>query len=165
MLSFFTIESNILCGVVAVQLARTPDRDGAAWRAVRLASLFAITVTGVVYSTVLAAVHEPHGWRETVSNALLHYVVPLAVVVGWLAFGPRPRVTGRVVVRAMLFPVVWLGYTLIRVAAAKWYPYPFLDVATHGYARVVGNAVAVTAVFAGVAALLWFGDRKLPVAR
>lgn len=47
-LSFFTIESNILSGVTSAQLARNPNRDGPVWRAVRLASLFGSTVTGIV---------------------------------------------------------------------------------------------------------------------
>ncbi len=53
-LSFFTIQSNLLSGVVSAQLTIRPDRDGRGWRAVRLAALFGITVTGIVYSTVLA---------------------------------------------------------------------------------------------------------------
>src|SRR5215469_4800140 len=44
-LSFFTIQSNLLSGVVSAQLAVRSDRDGTAWRAVRLAALFGITVT------------------------------------------------------------------------------------------------------------------------
>src|SRR5579875_3680576 len=59
--SFFTIQSNVLCGIVSAQLAARPARDGPAWRPVRLAALFGITVTGIVYSTVLAAMHQPNG--------------------------------------------------------------------------------------------------------
>ena len=162
--SFFTILSNILCGIVAAQLALRPDRDGALWRVTRLAALFAITVTGIVYSTVLAAVHEPHGWKETSSNTVFHYVVPIAMVLGWLLFGPRPRVTAGTVLRALIYPIAYLGYALVFGAASGWYPYPFLDVPTHGYTRVALNAVLVTAVFAVVAALFALGDRRRPAA-
>ena len=55
-LSFFTVQSNILSGVTSAQLARTPNRDGGGWRAARLAALFGITVTGIVYGTVLSKV-------------------------------------------------------------------------------------------------------------
>lgn len=161
-LSFFTIESNILSGLVSALLALRPARDGRGLRVLRLAALIGITVTGVVYGTVLARVHEPHGWRETTSNALFHYVVPIAMVLGWLLFGPRPRITVATIGWALLWPIAYLAYTLVRGAATHWYPYPFLDVATHGYARVVVNCVGVTAVFAVVAALLLLGDRALP---
>src|ERR1700728_394722 len=60
-LSFFTVQSNLLCGIVSAQLAVRPDRDGPAWRALHLAALYGITVTGIVYSTVLAAIHQPNG--------------------------------------------------------------------------------------------------------
>jgi hypothetical protein len=51
--SFFTIQSNLLAGITSAQLFRNPNRDGRIWRAMRLAALFGITVTGIVYSTVL----------------------------------------------------------------------------------------------------------------
>jgi hypothetical protein len=93
--SFFTIESNLLSGITSAHLFRNPNRDGRIWRAVRLAALFGIAVTGIVYSTVLAKIHEPHGWKETSTNTAFHYIVPIMVVVGWLLFGPRPRIERR----------------------------------------------------------------------
>jgi hypothetical protein len=39
---------------------------------VRLAALFGIAVTSIVYSTVLAKIHEPHGWKETSTNTAFH---------------------------------------------------------------------------------------------
>ncbi len=159
--SFFTIQSNVLSGIVSAQLALRPDRDGPTWRALRLAALFGITITGIVYSTVLATIHQPRAGAETFVNTLVHYVVPVMAVVGWLAFGPRPRIDRRTIGRSLLFPAGWLVYTLLRGAAFDWYPYPFLDVASHGYPRVALNAVAVTAVFALVALLFAVGDRRL----
>jgi hypothetical protein len=126
---------------------------------VRLASLFGITVTGIVYATVLAKVHEPHGWQETSTNTAFHYIVPIMMVLGWLLFGPRRRIERRTVVLATLWPIGWAIYTLIHGAITKWYPYPFLDVTTHGYDRVIINAVAVVAVLLAVTGLFWFGDK------
>ena len=163
-LSFFTIQSNLLCGIVSGQLAARPDRDGPAWRPLRLAALFGITVTGIVYSTVLAAIHEPNGTAETAVNAVVHYIVPIMMIVGWLALGPRPRIDRSTVLLSLLFPVLWMACTLVRGAIWKWYPYPFLDVASHGYARVAVNALLVTVVFGAVASLFAFGDRRLPAA-
>ena len=102
--SFFTIQSNLLCGVVSAQLAARPDRDGSAWRPLRLAALCGITVTGIVYSTVLAAIHQPNGPAETAVNLVVHYLVPISMVVGWLAFGPRPRIERRTVLAVPALP-------------------------------------------------------------
>jgi hypothetical protein len=159
--SFFTIQSNILSAIVSVQLAREPDRDGRLWRVLRLMALIGITVTGVVYSTVLARVHEPKGWEQVSTNTVFHYIVPIAMVLGWVLFGPRPRINRSVVAGTLVWPVLWMGYTLAHGAASKWYPYPFVDVATHGYGRVLVNAVLVAMVCVVVGALYAFGDRKL----
>lgn len=163
-LSFFTIQSNILSGVVSAQLARNGDRDGPVWRAVRLASLVGIIITGIIYATVLAAVHEPHGWKETFSNAVFHYLVPFMMVVGWLLFGPRPRIEARTIALSLLYPIAWVAYTLIDGAVTSWYPYPFLDVVSHGYATVLGNGALVVVVLGLVTGLYRLGDRYLPVA-
>jgi hypothetical protein len=161
-LSFFTIQSNLLAGLVSAQLAARRDRDGPAWRVLRLAALVGITVTGIIYSTVLAAVHEPNGAAEAAVNTVVHYLVPVMAVVGWLAFGPRPRIDVRTVALSLLFPVGWLAYTIVRGAIWKWYPYPFVDVVSHGYGRVALNALLVTAVLGVVAGLFAAGDRWLP---
>ncbi|WP_203336212.1 Pr6Pr family membrane protein [Nocardioides limicola] len=160
--SFFTIQSNILCGIVAATLVVNPDRDGPLWRPVRVAAVFGITVTGIVYATILAAIHTPVGWMQVWSNAGFHYVVPVMTLVGWLIFGPRPRVDRRTIALAMLWPIIWTGYTLLRGAATQWYPYPFIDVAAHGYSGVAINIVAILLgglVLIGIMAAL---DRALP---
>lgn len=160
-LSFFTIQSNILSGIVSAQLARNPYRNGPVWRVVRLAALVGITVTGVVYASVLAKVHEPHGGKEIFANTVFHYLVPVMMVVGWVLFGPRPRVNLRTVGLSLLYPVGWMIYTLIDGAVSSWYPYPFLDVISHGYVRVALNGTLVVVVLGVVTALFWWGDRRL----
>jgi hypothetical protein len=62
---------------------------------------------------------------------------------------------------AILWPIAWAIYSLIHGAITKWYPYPFLDVNTHGYVRVIVNAVAVVAVLLVVTGLYWLGDQRL----
>ena len=163
-LSFFTIQSNLIVGWTSAQLALRPDRDGPAWRVVRLDGLFGIAVTGIVYSTVLAKIHEPKGWEQVSTNTAFHYVVPIMAVLGWLLFGPRPRVTLDVLRNALVWPVLYFGYTLIHGGITHWYPYPFVDVVSHGYSRVLLNALAVTGVLAAVAFVIGVIDKKLPPA-
>lgn len=160
--SFFTIESNTLAALGAWLLALNPARDGRGWRVLRLDSLVGITVTGLVYGTVLSKVHEPHGWQETSTNIVLHYAVPILMVVGWLVFGPRPRITAGVVGSALIWPALYLLYILIQGWFSKWYPYPFLDVISDGYGPVLLNAVAVLVALTLVTVLFWWGDRVLP---
>ena len=159
--SFFTIQSNALVLALAVTLARDPDRDGERWRVLRLDALLGITVTGLVFAVVLAPTLDPAGvgWW---TNAGLHYVAPVATLVLWLVFGPRPRITGSTVARALVWPLLWAGYTLAHGAVSGWYPYPFLDVGELGHAAALRNLAVVTAL--ALLFLLAFraADRRLP---
>jgi hypothetical protein len=164
MFSYFTIQSNLLVGVAAVTLAASPARDGAVWRVLRLDGLVGISVTGVVYTTVLRSTVNLHGWAAA-TDAVFHYVVPLMAVLGWLAFGPRPRAGRRTVAWSLAWPVAWLGYTLLHGQASGWYPYPFINVTEHGYGVVAVNSLLVTVVLAVMAAAFWLGDAYLPGGR
>jgi hypothetical protein len=130
----------------------------------RVDALVGITVTGIVYSTVLARMHEPKGWEQTTTNATFHYIAPLLAVIGWLMFGPRPRIDRATVRWSLVWPVLWFGYTIVHGVVSDWYPYPFVSVIDHGYGRVLLNALAVTGVLGAVAAAFAFGDRKLRAA-
>ncbi len=161
LLSYFTIQSNIIVTVVAVTLFLRPDRDGPLWRIARLASLVCITVTGLVYVTVLRGLFELTA-AERVADTGLHYVTPVLVILGWLLFGPRPRINLRTIGLTLLFPVLWLGYTLARGELTGEYPYPFVDVDTEGYARVAVNCLLVTALFLAVSWGYRVLDTRLP---
>jgi hypothetical protein len=159
--SFFTIESNILLLAAAVSLALHPGREGRFWRVLRLDALLGIIITGLVYATVLAGTAHPKGagyW----SNLGFHYFAPWWALLGWLLFGPRPRIERATVAWAFLWPALWIGYTLAHGAATGWYPYPFTDVTQIGYAAALRNlffVVVLALAFAGGLRLL---DTRLP---
>ncbi|GAB3593914.1 Pr6Pr family membrane protein [Angustibacter peucedani] len=159
--SFFTVQSNLLVIAGAATLAVRPDRDGPVWRVLRLDGVVCIAVTGLVYAVVLRPVVHNEGWA-VLTDTVFHVVVPVAAVVGWLAFGPRPRVDVRTVAWSLLFPLLWLGYTLVRGAAVHEYPYPFVDVDDLGYARVLVNCLGVTVLLLLLAAAALALDRRLP---
>ncbi len=153
MFTFFTIDSNVIVGVTTLLLA-LPGGWKPAWstvfRVFRLAGLVAITITGVVYHLLLAGLAELTAWG-TVADVLLHTVVPIMAVAGWLLFGPRGRTSPRIAVLALVFPVCWLAMTLVRGPIVDWYPYPFVDVADLGYPRVLLNVTGISALFLAVA--------------
>jgi hypothetical protein len=85
------------------------------------------------------------------------------MVAGWLLFGPRPRIERQTILRALLWPVAWTGYILVYGRITKWYPYPFVDVSTHGYGRVIINSLAVVVLLFVVTSVYWLGDHRLPL--
>jgi hypothetical protein len=159
--SYFTIQSNLLVLASVLPLVRDPEHDGRQWRVVRLASLLGITVTGLVYAVVLAPLYDPqglHAWTNTGE----HYISPVMTVLGWLLLGPRPRIAMAVVARALVWPLLWIGYTLAHGAATGWYPYDFLDVSALGYVVALRNLAFVVLLAAAFLLLFRFVDRGLP---
>ncbi|TCK24831.1 Pr6Pr family membrane protein [Pseudonocardia endophytica] len=159
--SYFTIESNVFVLVVATSLALDPERDGRWWRVVHIDALLGIAVTGVVFATILAPIVQLTGVAYAATIAF-HYVAPIAAVLGWLVFGPRPRVDPAALLGAAVWPVAWIAWTFLHGAVTGWYPYPFLDVGRLGAAVAARNVgfVVVGAVVVGL--LLWWADRRLP---
>ena len=161
--SYFTVLSNLLVCWTTARAARDASTDGPVWRVLRLDAVVAITVTGLVHWFLLRPLLSLSGWPYALDK-LLHVVVPVLAVLGWLVFGPRPRVTRREVLYALIFPVAWLAWTLVVGAINGWYPYPFLDVPEQGVPAVVLACLGVTALLLALAALVWLADRRLPPA-
>lgn len=163
--SYFTVQSNILVLIASIVLMLRPTRDGTIWRIVRLDSLLAIVITGIVYATLLAPLVEDHGSAASViSNALLHYIAPWLSLVVWLLIGPRPRISWATVAGAFIWPAAWIAYTLIHGAISGWYPYPFLDAGQLGYPTAVRNIIAIL-LGAGVIAVIFRFLDRLPSLR
>jgi len=151
--AYFTIQSNLLVAIAAVQLARDPARDGRWWRVLRVAGVAGIGVTGLVHFVLLRPLLDLNG-ADYVADKLLHMVVPVLAVVGWALFGPRPRVTGRDVGFAIIWPFAWLAWTLVVGGLNGWYPYPFLDHREDGAGAVVVACIGITVLFLAVLAVI-----------
>ena len=160
LVSYFTIQSNVLVAVTAWQLWRDPLRDGRWWRPVRLAALVGITVTGLVHFVLLRPLLHLEG-ADWLADKMLHMAVPLLAVVVWLLAGPRPRVSWRTVGEALVWPVVWTVWTLVVGALSGWYPYPFLDHRENGVGAVVVACVGITVLFLLLFAGATTLDRRL----
>lgn len=161
---FFTIQSNVIVGITCLLLAVDPDRSSTAFRTFRLTGLVCIAVTGIVFHTMLSGLAELRGWELGADHAL-HTISPLMAVTGWFVFGPRRLTAPRIVVLSLIFPICWLVFALIRGEIIDYYPYPFLDVNDHGYARVLLNTVGISALYVGLAAGATALDGRLDRAR
>ena len=159
--SYLTIWSNVRVCVTTLLLALDPSRDGRIFRVLRLDGLVIVFGGGIVHFFLLRPLLDLDG-ADLLADKLLHVVVPLLAVVGWLAFGPRGRVARDDVLPFLVVPVVWLAYTLVRGPFVDWYPYPFLDVDEEGYAAVAVSCVGVSVLLVALAfGAIWL-DRLLP---
>lgn len=150
--SYFTIQSNLIAAAVLIAAGvgllrgRPASERLDLWRG---AATLYIATTGVVYSLLLAA-DEPSLFRWT--NLVLHYAMPIALVVDWAAVRTGAPIAFRRAVVWIAYPAAFIAYTLVRGAVADWYPYPFVDVADRGYPAVLVTTVVLGAAMIG---LIW----------
>jgi hypothetical protein len=140
-ITYFTILSNIVVAVVLTALVVRPsvfarrDAVGTVWRTLRLDSVLMIVITGIVYNLLLAEGGKS-GWDLT-SNTMLHIATPLITLVVWIIAGPRGLINRRVIGLALVLPLLWAAFALVRGQVVGAYPYLFLDVGTNGLASVL----------------------------
>lgn len=158
---YFTIQSNIAVAWATYLLARGHETDTRFFRVLRLDAVLGIAITGVVHFVLLRPLLDLDG-ASYVADKLLHMVVPVLALVGWLALGPRGLLARSDVPPALLWPIAWLAGILLYGAVTDWYPYPFIDVVEHGYVVVLLNSVGITALFLAIAALLVWADARMP---
>ncbi|MDF3981731.1 Pr6Pr family membrane protein [Luteibacter sp. PPL201] len=162
-LSFFTILSNLLVALVATAIA-----TGGNWapfnrlRTARVRGLAAlsITVTWLVYMTVLQGHWHPRG-VHLIADRTVHYVVPLMYVAWWATLQEHGTLSWGDIGRWLGFPLAFAVWTLLRGAVVHEYPYPFMDVDRIGYGHVVLNSLAVGVLFVVLGALYVSLDRVL----
>jgi hypothetical protein len=136
--SFFTVQSNIFASAMlmfgaAFLLAGTASRKLDFFRG---AATLYMLVTGVVFAILLSGLEGIIFTAVPWDNIVLHYIMPLVMIIDRLWDNPSQTVTFRRALKWLIYPVVFVGYTLIRGIFANWYPYPFLDPANGGYVSV-----------------------------
>ena len=73
---------------------------------------------------------------------------------------PNVHLTRRDALGWLVFPLLWLVYTMVRGSIAGWYPYPFLDPAHGGYGQVAITSLVILVAGAAVCLFIaWLGSR------
>jgi hypothetical protein len=160
--SYFTIDSNLIAvALLLVGVARWRSTSSSGLDVLRGAGVVYMSVTGVVFTLLLSGVDVDTQLKWV--NTVVHELMPLVMVADWLIAPPASRLTLRQGALWLLFPLVWIIYTLIRGAAANWYPYPFLNPANGGYASVTLYCVGILVFMLVVcAAVVWLGNLRHP---
>lgn len=88
-----------------------------------------MAVVGIVFSILLR--DEDVGSLQPWVNTVLHYIMPVVMVLDWL-----------------IFPFIYIVYTLVRGAIADFYLYPFLNPAkVGGYGGVALYCLGILVLF------------------
>lgn len=166
-LSFFTIQTNALVALAMLLPLVAPESRLGRWVAkpsVRTVLAAYILIVFAVYVLLLRSEWSPQGW-DRFADQLLHYVTPAIFVIDWLLFVPRGQVSWRVVPKALAFPILYMGWTLLHGHLANWYPYPFLNVGKFGLDAALRNGGGLLLVFGAVTAAFVWLDRRLAARR
>jgi len=155
--SYFTVQSsliNVVVLLVGATLALRWRHDPELFTAVRMSTVAYAAVTCVVYNVLLRNLPDDGFVGLAWPGEVMHVWIPIFIVVEWIvAPGRAPLGWGRVGTAAV-FPLVWLGFTLVRGVLTRWYPYPFLDPdAPDGPVTVIAYVVAISAFIIAVAAV------------
>ncbi len=158
--SYFTVLSNLFASAMllfgAFRPAHEPSRTVEMFRG---AAVVYILTTGIVYLVLLSGRAPAYPWV----NAILHYLMPVAMTLDWLLDPPRVRLDlPRTVALWMVFPLLYIPYTLARGAIVEWYPYFFVNPhRSGGYLLVAGDCLAVGIGIVGlIVVTTWAGNRR-----
>jgi hypothetical protein len=159
--SYFTIQTNTMVAIIAAACALSGRHDGFLTRPATLGAVTVyIVIVGVIYAVLLAGLRELVGLAVTVDIGL-HRVVPLLFALYWLVFVPKGRLAWGDPLFWLIFPALYVGYSLIYGTLTARYLYPFSNVPVLGYPRALGNAGVILLAFYGLGLALVAVDRTL----
>ena len=153
--SFFTIQSNLFAAVVFLLAALTGlgQRPSRTFDFIRGAAVLYMTTRFVVYGLLLSGYQEELQTTVSWVDTVLHRIFPLVLIADWLIVPPSRKITFRKGLIWLVYPAVYMVYSLIRGARVDWYPYPFLDPREDGgYGAVALYSVGIAI---GIIAFIW----------
>lgn len=160
--SYFTNLSNLFAAfalLLSVFTSKGKSRD-----LVRYISAVNMIVVGLVFAVLLRNVDL--GALLPWVNHVLHYLMPVAIVLDWLMSPPVSRPGSKSILLALAFPTLYLMYVIVRGADTGWYPYPFLNpVQVGGYGGVAAYALGIAATFVLAAWVLLAAGNRLASTR
>jgi hypothetical protein len=136
MARFFTILTMVLVVIAfaTVSISKTRGLSAPTLAAVTLS----VVMTGAVYHVMLAEVWNPTG-LGIAADWGLHTIVPLCVLVWWLAHAPKTALVWADLPAFALWPAVYVAYALGLASRDGIYPYPFMDPGLQGVERVIAT--------------------------
>jgi len=161
--SFFTISTNTIVVLAMLLPVVTPGSGAGKFFSrpgVRTAVAGYIIIVGGVYHVMLAPLWSPEG-LNLAAQIILHYAAPVAFTADWLAFVERGKMRWANWLTALIYPVMYVLWTLVHGEITGFYPYPFLDIDERGYAQVLINISILVAAFLIVQLLLVTLDKVL----
>jgi len=147
--SYFTTLCNLLIAIsltISALLPKTLAGNFFSSLSVKSAIAIYIFIVSLVYNLVLRGIWILTGLAWLLDN-MVHVVIPILYILYWFLFRPRRMLKWQDGIYWLIFPSLYLVYSLIRGSIIKWYPYPFLNATKLGYEKVLLNICLMLSVF------------------
>ena len=151
--AYFSITSAIFAGVVLLVsglVLLQGKSESERLNIVRLIAVVSMIIVGVVYHALLGdSALDPrdygYDWPR-VPNAIIHTYAPILIVLDYLISlkGPRPKL--RQALWVVIYPLAWLGLSIIRGLSDGWWPYWFINPGSEGGVVGMLTYIAIIAV-------------------
>jgi hypothetical protein len=161
--SFFTIESNVFAAIILIisGIMVLAGKSSRLLTVLRGAATLYMVTTGIVFALLLSGLEAGVLTAVPWDNTVLHYIIPLAVLVDWIVDPPRKKIAFKTASVWLAFPIIYVVYSMIRGSVVNWYPYPFLNPTTSGYLGVLVTSIGIAVT---VLVLTWILIRiKIPI--
>jgi hypothetical protein len=156
--AYFSIVSSILAGVVlafsGLTLLQGKD-ERERLHTFRLIATVSMIIVGVVYHALLGdSAVDPRdiGYQwPVVPNLVIHTYAPIAIVIDYLISIKGYKPSWKKALWVVVYPLSWLGFSLVRGLLDGWWPYWFINPGSEG--GVIGMLTYILMIAAAFIAL------------
>lgn len=132
--AYFSIVSSIAAGAIALTAAfylATNRAETKFLNIARLSAAVAMVIVGVVYHALLADVANDardgdYAW-PVLPNEIIHTYAPILIALEYLIALRSLVLRLRAALWVTVFPLAWLGFSIVRGLATDWWPYWFIN--------------------------------------
>jgi cytochrome bd-type quinol oxidase subunit 2 len=137
--AYFSITSAIFAGFVLVVsglVLLQGKNESERLNIIRLIAVVSMIIVGVVYHALLGdSALDPrdvgYDWPR-IPNAIIHSYAPVLIALDYLLSLKSPRPKLRQALWVVLYPLAWLGLSIIRGLSDGWWPYWFINPESEG---------------------------------
>lgn len=157
--SFFTIQSNILAATILLIVgigSILGEKATSSFTFLRGGATLYMVMTGIIFALLLSGLQRDLQTTIPWVNTVLHYLMPAVMLVDWLLFPPKKPLPFRISVWWLVYPALYLAFSLVVGSSTQWYPYPFMNPLTSSWEAV---AATCSLIAVGIVLLTWLISR------
>jgi hypothetical protein len=158
-LSKFSYQTNAFVAVVFLggALLAPPVIASARWDLIRGAAVMYMVTVFVVYGFLVNSFDNPFDTTRHWTHTVVHQVIPAAVVLEFVLRPLANQLAWRDAFIWTVYPLLYLGWSMVRGAIDGWYPYDFINPdEAGGWGAVAINVTGITIGFVALGlAIVW----------